>query len=109
MEGQRELGRVGKCEALGLVNNLPQSAKIWVLTSNISSDIDQALRVSYTIPMRLPFHRNKNFTGRDGELAEIHEALHNPDALLSDHRIVVLHGLGGIGKDRKSTRLNSSH
>ena len=98
MEGQRELGRVGKCEALGLVNNLPQSAKIWVLTSNISSDIDQALRVSYTIPMRLPFHRNKNFTGRDGELAEIHEALHNPDALLSDHRIVVLHGLGGIGK-----------
>ena len=48
--------------------------------------------------MRLPFHRNKNFTGRDGELAEIHEALNNPDELLSDHRIVVLHGLGGMGK-----------
>ena len=69
-----------------------------VLTSNISPDINQALRGSYTIPMRLPFHRNKNFTGRDGELVEIHEALNNPDALLSDHRIVVLHGLGGIGK-----------
>ena len=48
--------------------------------------------------MRLPFHKNVNFTGRDGELVEIHEALHGPDALLSGQRIVILHGLGGIGK-----------
>ena len=69
-----------------------------VLTNNISSDIDRALRVSYNIPMRLPFHRNMNFTGRDGELAEIHEALQGPSAPLIEQRIVVLHGLGGIGK-----------
>ena len=48
--------------------------------------------------MRLPFHRNMNFTGRDGELVEIHEALQGPGAPLIDQRIVVLHGLGGIGK-----------
>ena len=48
--------------------------------------------------MRLPFHKNKNFTGRDRELAEIHQSLHSPDIPLADQRIVVLHGLGGIGK-----------
>ena len=48
--------------------------------------------------MRLPFHRNKNFTGRDRELAEIHEALRSPEAPLSGPTIVALHGLGGIGK-----------
>ena len=47
--------------------------------------------------MHLPFRKNKNFTGRDQELAEIHEALHSPGAPLSE-RIIVLHGLGGIGK-----------
>ena len=47
--------------------------------------------------MHLPFRKNKNFTGRDRELAEIHEALHSPGAPLSE-RIIVLHGLGGIGK-----------
>ena len=69
-----------------------------VLTNNICSDVDQRLQVSYTIPMRLPFRKNMNFTGRNGELAEIHEVLHGPDAPLLDQRIVVLHGLGGIGK-----------
>jgi len=68
-----------------------------VLTNN-SLDVDQALRASYSIPMCLPFQKNDNFTGRDRELAEIHEALHSPDTPLPGRRTVVLHGLGGIGK-----------
>ena len=47
--------------------------------------------------MHLPFRKNKNFTGRDRELSEIHEALHSPGAPLSE-RIIALHGLGGMGK-----------
>ena len=48
--------------------------------------------------MRLPFHKNGNFTGRDRELAEIHEVLHNADSAISQRRAMILHGLGGIGK-----------
>ena len=48
--------------------------------------------------MWLPFRKNKDFTGRDRELAEIHEALHFSNTLLSAQKILVLHGLGGIGK-----------
>ena len=48
--------------------------------------------------MRLPFHKNDNFTGRDRELAEIHKALHSADATTSHRRVMALHGLGGIGK-----------
>ena len=46
--------------------------------------------------MRLPFHKNGNFTGRDRELAGIHKVLHS--ATISQRRVVVLHGLGGMGK-----------
>ena len=48
--------------------------------------------------MRLPFHQNDNFTGRDRELEEIHKALHCADATTSRRRVMALHGLGGIGK-----------
>ena len=48
--------------------------------------------------MRLPFHHNDNFTGRERELADIHEALYGGDASASHRRVVALHGLGGIGK-----------
>ena len=48
--------------------------------------------------MRLPFHKNDNFTGRDRELAEIHKALHSTDETASHQRVMALHGLGGIGK-----------
>ena len=48
--------------------------------------------------MRLPFHKNDNFTGRGREIAEIHKVLHNANATISQRRVVVLHGLGGIGK-----------
>ena len=69
-----------------------------IVTTNISLVIDQALRVSYSIPMRLPFHKNGNFTGRDREIAEIHRALHSADATIFQRRAMVLHGLGGMGK-----------
>ena len=59
--------------------------------------------------MRLPFHKSKNFTGRDRELTEIHEALHSLDALLSDQRILVLHGLGGIGKTQLAIQYAYAH
>ena len=55
-------------------------------------------QVSYSIPMCLPFRRNNNFTGRDRELAEIHKALHHAESIISQQRVMILHGLGGIGK-----------
>ena len=48
--------------------------------------------------MCLPFHKNDNFTGRDRELAEIHRVLNSADATISQRRVMVLHGLGGMGK-----------
>ena len=72
---------------------------VLAITIDISSlVVHQALQVSYSIPMRLPFHKNDNFTGRDRELAEIHQALRSTDATASQRKAVVLHGLGGIGK-----------
>ena len=71
--------------------------------------VDQALQVSYFIPMRLPFHKNDNFTGRDRELAEIHKVLHSADATLSQRRIMVLHGLGGMGKTQISIQYAYIH
>ena len=65
---------------------------------NIFLAVDQGLQVSYTIPMRLPFHKNVNFTGRERELAEIHTTLYSCDAATERRRVMVLHGLGGIGK-----------
>ena len=79
------------------------------LTNDISLDIDQALPVSYSIPMCLPFRKNKNFTGRDRELAEIHQTLYSPDAPLSDQRVVALHGLGGIGKTQLAIQYSYIH
>ena len=61
-------------------------------------DVIQALEASYSIPMRLPFHKNDNFTGQEREIAEIHEALYSCNATTSHRRVVILHGLGGIGK-----------
>ena len=48
--------------------------------------------------MCLPFRRNNNFTGRDWELAEIHKTLYCAESIVSQQRVMVLHGLGGIGK-----------
>ena len=74
------------------------SQSISYINTPIGTIVDQPFQVSYSIPMRLPFPKNKNFTGRDRELAEIHKALHGPDSLLYGQRILVLHGFGGIGK-----------
>ena len=65
---------------------------------NASLVVDQALGVSYSIPMCLPFHKNDNFTGRDRELEEIHEVLYSANATISQRKAMVLHGLGGMGK-----------
>ena len=64
----------------------------------VSLVVGQTPQVSYSIPMRLPFRRNANFTGRDQELVEIHKALHNANETTSHQRVMALHGLGGIGK-----------
>ena len=79
------------------IYNLPIYIHL-IVTIDISLDVDQALRLSCFIPMRLPFHKNHNFTGRGRELAEIHEVLHSADATIAQRRVMVLHGLGGIGK-----------
>ena len=67
-------------------------------SNKFSLAIDQAFQVSYSIPMRLPFHKSDNFTGRDREISEIHKVLHCADATTSQRRVMVLHGLGGMGK-----------
>ena len=59
--------------------------------------------------MRLPFHRNDNFTGRRHELAEIHKTLHSADSTISHRRAMVLHGLGGIGKTQLATQYAYLH
>ena len=66
--------------------------------NKFSLAVDQAPLFSYSIPMRLPFHRNDNFTGRDREIEEIHKVLHSADATISQRRAMILHGLGGMGK-----------
>ena len=68
-----------------------------ILTINIPLAVQES-QVSYSIPMRLPFRRNNNFTGRERELAEIHKTLHCAKSANSQQRVMVLHGLGGIGK-----------
>ena len=70
------------------------------LTVMITLVVNQELQISYSIPMRLPFPANVNFTGRDRELAEIHRVLQSaePNASISRLRVMALHGLGGIGK-----------
>ena len=67
--------------------------------------------MSYSIPMRLPFRANDNFTGRDRELAEIHKVLHNSnhDTTISRQRVLALHGLGGIGKTQLAIQYSYIH
>ena len=48
--------------------------------------------------MCLPFRKNNNFTGREWELIEIHQVLHCAKSIIPHQRVMVLHGLGGIGK-----------
>lgn len=60
----------------------------------------EAQKITYSIPMSLPLSRNHNFTGRTKELLEIHKILKGPEVEASDQRIMVLYGLGGIGKSQ---------
>lgn len=59
--------------------------------------------------MKLPFQKNHNFTGRKQELSEIHALLQGPDIDRSNTRVVVLHGLGGMGKTQLATEYAYLH
>ncbi|CCX33417.1 Similar to Nephrocystin-3; acc. no. Q6AZT7 [Pyronema omphalodes CBS 100304] len=54
--------------------------------------------LSYEIPMKLPFQENRHFCGRRRELQKIHTEFKRLNANSSHTNIVVLHGLGGMGK-----------
>ena len=97
-----------------MVANLPTigpDINALILTIMITLVVTQALKISYSIPMRLPFRANDNFTGRDRELAEIHRVLQsaNHDATISCQRVMVLHGLGGIGKTQLAIQYAHIH
>ena len=80
---------------------------VLIVTINIS--LVDPIQVSYSIPMCLMFHENHNFTGRKRELAVIHEALHSPGAPRPKRRVMVLHGLGGIGKTQLAVQYAYLH
>jgi len=62
-------------------------------------NVSRVFRVSYLIPIKLPFPPNHNFTGRRKELAAISRTFESLSSGISDlQKVVVLHGLGGIGK-----------
>lgn len=65
--------------------------------------ISEAQEISYSIPMSLPFPRNHNFTGRKDELLEIQKVFHGPEVDTLHRRIMVLCGLGGVGKSQLAT------
>ena len=94
------------------MTNLPTISRYindLILIINISLVVGHALQVSYSIPTRLPFHKNDNFTGRDRELAEIHKALHDAEKTISRRKVMVLHGLGGIGKTQLANQYAHIH
>ncbi|KAI5836931.1 hypothetical protein DFP73DRAFT_620673 [Morchella snyderi] len=47
---------------------------------------------------------NRNYTGRQQELLRIHEVLQGHESDASHQRIMVLHGLGGMGKTQLATQ-----
>lgn len=70
--------------------------------------IGKAQKISYLIPMKLPFSRNHNFTGRHQELSKMHEVLKD-DSDTSHLRIAVLYGLGGMGKTQLANQYAYLH
>lgn len=66
----------------------------------LSLAINQFPQISYCIPKNLPFARNPKFTGRQKELSAIEQALQYKDSDPPQQRIMVLYGLGGIGKSQ---------
>jgi hypothetical protein len=66
--------------------------------------IGERQKITYSIPMNLPFSMNRNFTGRQQELLSIHEVLRGDESDASHQRIMVLHGLGGLGKTQLATQ-----
>lgn len=60
--------------------------------------IGEAQKLAFSIPMNLPFSRNRNFTGRQDELLAMHAVLRESEADAQHPRIAVLYGLGGMGK-----------
>lgn len=59
--------------------------------------------------MSLSFPRNHNFTGRNKELVEMNKVLHDPDANTSRQNVMVLYGLGGIGKSQLAAQYAYNH
>lgn len=59
--------------------------------------------------MSLFFPRNHNFTGRTKELLEMHKVLNPTDLDTSRQKIMVLCGLGGIGKSQLAAEYAYTH
>ncbi|KAF8248686.1 hypothetical protein K440DRAFT_660729 [Wilcoxina mikolae CBS 423.85] len=69
-----------------------------VVHSRLHND-GRIFRVSYLVPIKLPFPPNHNFIGRIEELEAISRAFKSLNSGISNlQKVVVLHGLGGIGK-----------
>ncbi|KAF8246979.1 hypothetical protein K440DRAFT_661715 [Wilcoxina mikolae CBS 423.85] len=53
------------------------------------------IKPEYQLPPKIPFDRNRNFTGRVNELCQLSTLLHGSHV---SKKVAVLYGMGGIGK-----------
>ena len=53
---------------------------------------------NFKVPAVHDYHRNESFTGRQGALAHLHSCLSSPHGTNNSSSVVVIHGMGGIGK-----------
>jgi hypothetical protein len=79
-----------------------------LLSNHLAVSQAQDMEITYSIPPKLP-RRNLSFTGRIDELARIHEVLDGSGSDWSDQRVMVLYGLGGMGKTELALQYAYQH